>query len=420
MAPIDQSVVSSTGIDLRRSTGRRADDEQGQQFGDVYSNVSEQADGAAKNSSPSKAADNSSSGGKRTNEPGGDDTAPQPTANPAPTNVIDLTVLAAEVAAVSPNAGTPQTIAPSTATKTNEVVAAPDLKTQDSVTISDVKLQTHLEGPGASATLSASATNMAASGQVSGAKGDDKSTTSKTTPATSTTQPQFAVQKDEKTTDDRDATSSGQDKPTKASAGSKDSVKVGEESKSEPSPKVEATASAVIVSPVGISPTQAVTRVVNTALVQHTSATVSGSEHVATSVLAPPRTLTLQLTPAGMGTVSVTMHAVGQALDLQLAVSNKDTLSAISRDRDVLATSVSDQGYNLRSLVIQSSDGANASSNGSSQGQTQPQAQSGSNRQSAQEGRNDQGQKPQSNQQGARSDETSTASVRPRADALFV
>ncbi len=78
----------------------------------------------------------------------------------------------------------------------------------------------------------------------------------------------------------------------------------------------------------------------------------------------PPaaRTMTLELSPAHLGTVSIRLHVTGQTLDVELSVSSEQTLGLVSRERDALASALRDQSYDLNSLVIQSTMGAAGSS----------------------------------------------------------
>ena len=75
-----------------------------------------------------------------------------------------------------------------------------------------------------------------------------------------------------------------------------------------------------------------------------------------THTLAPARTLTLQLTPADLGTVAVRLHLTGNSLDVSLSVSDPKTLGLLGRDRDSLSTALGSQSYQLHSLVIQGAD----------------------------------------------------------------
>lgn len=123
------------------------------------------------------------------------------------------------------------------------------------------------------------------------------------------------------------------------------------------------------------APTRSVAQAVDALLPQTAAPTVAADP--ATVSPAPARTMTLQLNPANLGTVEVRLHLTGQALDIQLSVSSKETLGVISRDRTHLETALAAQSYDLRSLVIQSSDGAGASTSGDSQPRGQSTASQG-------------------------------------------
>lgn len=90
----------------------------------------------------------------------------------------------------------------------------------------------------------------------------------------------------------------------------------------------------------------------------------------APTVLAPARTMVLQLTPADLGTVNVRLHLTGRSLDVHLDVSDQTALGIVSRGRDDLATALSDQSYQLNTLVIRGDD-ASAATPGGNNGFTQ-------------------------------------------------
>ncbi len=71
----------------------------------------------------------------------------------------------------------------------------------------------------------------------------------------------------------------------------------------------------------------------------------------------PTRTLTLQLNPGSLGTVSVRLHLAAGALDVRIAVSNPQTLGLISRERDTLVAALHDQSTTIHSLTIGGGDG---------------------------------------------------------------
>ena len=74
------------------------------------------------------------------------------------------------------------------------------------------------------------------------------------------------------------------------------------------------------------------------------------------TAIAPARTLTLQLNPGSLGTVSVRLHIIGGALDVQLGVSDPQTLGLLGRERDTLVAALRDQSTTIHSLIIQASD----------------------------------------------------------------
>ena len=79
---------------------------------------------------------------------------------------------------------------------------------------------------------------------------------------------------------------------------------------------------------------------------------------------APARTLTLQLSPSNLGTVAIRLHLTGSSLDIDLTVSDPQTLGLISREHDALAGALRDQNYDLTSLVIQGAPASEPSTNG--------------------------------------------------------
>lgn len=73
---------------------------------------------------------------------------------------------------------------------------------------------------------------------------------------------------------------------------------------------------------------------------------------------APARTVILQMSPADLGTVEIRLHMSGQALDLQLTISEQRTLGLVTRERASLAKALEDHNYELNSLVIQDGSAA--------------------------------------------------------------
>ena len=70
--------------------------------------------------------------------------------------------------------------------------------------------------------------------------------------------------------------------------------------------------------------------------------------------VAPARSLTLQLTPGSLGTVTVHLHMTSGGLDLRLAVEKDGTLGALTHARDELGAAIGGTGTRLESLIIQS------------------------------------------------------------------
>ena len=83
----------------------------------------------------------------------------------------------------------------------------------------------------------------------------------------------------------------------------------------------------------------------------------------------PARTMTLQLSPANLGTITVRLRVTGSALDVDLSVSDPQTLGLISREHDTLASALRDHDYDLNSLVVQGAP-ADATPSGDQNAQT--------------------------------------------------
>ncbi len=153
-------------------------------------------------------------------------------------------------------------------------------------------------------------------------------------------------------------------------------------------------------------------------------------------ILAPAKTMTVQLSHGDLGTIVVRMHLVGQTLDLQLSTADNRTASLIGRDRDALSGALRDRHFDLRSLVIQGSDiktsgdfhatandpagdgsrpGAGSEASGSAYGG--PSAGSGG---SAREGRGSAAPSAQGNRSPDAADPALGSGDRPRSSALYV
>ena len=81
--------------------------------------------------------------------------------------------------------------------------------------------------------------------------------------------------------------------------------------------------------------------------------------------VAPARSLTLQLTPGDLGSVTVRLHMTANGLDVDLAVDDRKTLASISHARDELASAIGDNGTRVESLVIRGADASSTSTAGS-------------------------------------------------------
>ena len=138
---------------------------------------------------------------------------------------------------------------------------------------------------------------------------------------------------------------------------------------------------------------------------------------------APARTMTLQLNPENLGSVTVRLHVTGSSLDVDLTVSDPQTLGLISREHDTLASALRDQSYDLNSLVVQSPGAAathlgdqNAQSQGGG-GSGQPSAERQSN---GGNGASGQGQKASSDREQRDSRPSPDAPAERNAGLLFV
>ena len=72
--------------------------------------------------------------------------------------------------------------------------------------------------------------------------------------------------------------------------------------------------------------------------------------------VAPARTMALQLSPAGLGTLTVHLHVVGRVLDVHLDASDSRTAALIDRDRDALSGALRGADYQLQSLSVTTHD----------------------------------------------------------------
>ena len=86
------------------------------------------------------------------------------------------------------------------------------------------------------------------------------------------------------------------------------------------------------------------------------AATVVPDETAPDTKVAPARTMALQLSPAGLGTLIVRLHVAGRALDIQLEASDGRTAALIDRDRDALAGALRGKDYQLQTLTVTTHD----------------------------------------------------------------
>ncbi len=68
------------------------------------------------------------------------------------------------------------------------------------------------------------------------------------------------------------------------------------------------------------------------------------------------KTLTIQLDPGHLGPVSVTLRMKGDAVDIQIAVSNPQALHLLERDRHMLAAAVEAMGGSGSALHLGKAD----------------------------------------------------------------
>jgi hypothetical protein len=78
--------------------------------------------------------------------------------------------------------------------------------------------------------------------------------------------------------------------------------------------------------------------------------------HAAAGSAEPLRVLRLELDPGNLGAVSITMRLSGSRLELEVAVDHRHTLALITKDRDVLSSSLESSGYALDNLTIKAAD----------------------------------------------------------------
>ena len=86
------------------------------------------------------------------------------------------------------------------------------------------------------------------------------------------------------------------------------------------------------------------------------AATVVPDETAAGTPVAPARSMALQLSPAGLGTLTVRLHVAGRALDVHLEASDERTAALIDRDRDALSSALRGKDYQLQTLSVTTHD----------------------------------------------------------------
>lgn len=119
--------------------------------------------------------------------------------------------------------------------------------------------------------------------------------------------------------------------------------------------------------------------------------------------VAPARTIALQLSPAGLGTLTIRLHVTGRALDVQLETSDGSTAALIDRDRDALSVALSGKDYQLQSLSVTTHDATVPGANYAERSPDTGSADSGSS-----------GQSPGNNSSGGRAgDRSSREAPRP-------
>ena len=153
-----------------------------------------------------------------------------------------------------------------------------------------------------------------------------------------------------------------------------------------------------------------------------TSLASEAAAHAATTSVAPARTMLLQLSPVGLGTVGVRLHLTGHTLDVSLTASEAGTASLLDHDRGALASALGDRDYQLNSLVIQGSDatptpgGSSASTDSSA---NRSMSQSAADQQGGGAGRGG-ARDPSPRQSGSDRGPASPSAAVARGNALFV
>lgn len=139
-------------------------------------------------------------------------------------------------------------------------------------------------------------------------------------------------------------------------------------------PSVSALPIAVVAAPVSRA-TAPLAQQVADSVVGLAKTIASGDKEPSTQV-APARTMALQLSPAGLGTLTVHLRVAGHALDVRLEASDGRTAALIDRDRAALSTALSGKDYQLQSLSVTTHDatmaGGTHAERGTDKGSTNP------------------------------------------------
>lgn len=86
------------------------------------------------------------------------------------------------------------------------------------------------------------------------------------------------------------------------------------------------------------------------AVVEQSGMTAPGQPEA--RIVAPTQMLKVELSPAGLGAVVVSMRLHGGALDLRLSMTNAQGVVAVERERDALVARLKGGGYVVETLVI--------------------------------------------------------------------
>jgi chemotaxis protein MotD len=81
------------------------------------------------------------------------------------------------------------------------------------------------------------------------------------------------------------------------------------------------------------------------------------------------KTLEIQLVPENLGTVTVKMRLVGDALEDQVEADRQGTLRLLTDSKDALSQSIQASGYKLDAMTLQASSNASSNASGVNGGQ---------------------------------------------------